>query len=374
MSIRVLIVDDSATVRSVISQILSTDSEIEVMGTAVNPVFALRKMEQDWPDVIISDVNMPEMDGLTFLKKVMSMRPTPVIMCSTEVGEGARAAVEALSWGAVELFEKPEIGLKGFLNENARQFVRAVKEASHVNVKKLGKRNLRAPRDPASGSSPLPQPPEKINADAMLAPPTAGAKKRSGVAAPLIAIGSSTGGTTAIEEVLSVLPKTTPGIVIVQHMQAKFTSAFAQRLNTVTDLEVKEGATGDIVEPGKVFIAPGGKHMMIKAIGGRYEVVVKEGPPVNRHRPAVDVLFRSAAKEAQRNAIGIILTGMGDDGAAGMLEMRDAGALTFAQDAETCVVYGMPKEAVKRGAVVKQLPLQEIPHALSREVLKRSLK
>lgn len=364
--IRVLIVDDSATVRSVISQVLSTDPEIEVMGTAVNPVFAFRKMEQSWPDVIISDVNMPEMDGLTFLKKVMTTRPTPVIMCSTEVGDGARAAVEALSWGAVELVQKPEVGLKGFLNDHARDFVRAVKAANTVDVTKLGRK-----KRPATSS--LSATPEKNSADAILPPLDLG-RLRTTDQTPIIAIGSSTGGTTAIEEVLSVLPKTSPGIVIVQHMQEKFTAAFAQRLNTLTELDVKEGATGDVVEPGRVYVAPGGKHMMVKRIGGQYQIVVKDGPPVNRHRPSVDVLYRSVAKEVGKNAIGVILTGMGDDGAAGMLEMRQTGALTFAQDAASCVVYGMPKEAVRRGAVVRQLPLTEIPGAICRELTKRAMK
>lgn len=339
--VRVLIVDDSAVVRQVLTELLSQDAGIEVIGVAADPIFAMEKMRRQWPDVIVLDVEMPRMDGITFLKKLMAERPTPVVICSTLTGRGAETTMQALAAGAVDIVAKPTIGLKNFLQESALEFIRVVKAAGQARPQRM------------AAVAAVVQP--KFTADAVLSPPTAGAMAQT--TDKVVAIGASTGGTQALEKVLMALPRTTVGIVIVQHMPEKFTAAFAQRLNSICEVEVLEAKTGDRVIPGRALIAPGGRHMLLRRSGAQYQVEVVDGPPVNRHKPSVDVLFRSVAQCAGKNAVGIIMTGMGDDGAAGMLEMRDKGALTIAQDEASCVVFGMPKEAIKHGGVIKVLPL-----------------
>jgi two-component system chemotaxis response regulator CheB len=343
-----MVVDDSAVVRQVLSELLKSDPQIDVIGTAPDPIFALEKMQKEWPDVIVLDVEMPRMDGITFLRKIMSEHPTPVVICSTLTEKGAETTMQAMSAGAVDIITKPKIGLKQFLNDAVQEITRAVKAAANSNVKRL------AVSLNTAGAKIKP----KLTADAILAP--AGHHAMAETTDRVIAIGTSTGGTQALEVVLTALPRVCPGIVIVQHMPEKFTAAFASRLNGLCEIEVREAQNGDRVIPGRALIAPGGKHMLLRRSGAQYIVDVIDGPVVNRHRPSVDVLFRSVAKCAGKNAIGIIMTGMGDDGAAGMLEMRQAGSTTYAQDEATCVVYGMPKEAVKRGAVDKILPLENI--------------
>lgn len=348
--IRVLIVDDSAVVRQVLSAQLSEDHEIEVIGVASDPVFALEKMSRDWPDVVVLDVEMPRMDGITFLKKIMAEHPTPVVICSTLTEKGAETTMQALSAGAVSIVTKPKIGLKHFLEDASDNIVATVKAAARANL-----------RMSTGGNHPLTVTP-KLTADAVIS--ATGGMAMAQTTEAVVAIGTSTGGTQALEALLTRLPRVCPGIVIVQHMPEKFTEAFANRLNSICHIEVREAKNGDRVVPGLALIAPGGKHMLLKRSGAQYHVEVVDGPLVNRHRPSVDVLFRSAAKCAGSNALGIIMTGMGDDGARGLKEMREAGAMTVAQDEATCVVYGMPKEAVKLDAVERIMPLGEIPGAI----------
>ena len=355
--IKVLIVDDSAVVRQVLAGLLADDPGIEVIGAASDPLFALEKMQADWPDVVVLDVEMPRMDGITFLKKIMGERPTPVVICSTLTEKGAETTVQALAAGAVCIVTKPKLGLGQFLRESSAELIDAVKAAAAANLKRLVRA---APR--AAESNRAPQP--KLNADAILAPASGHALAQT--TETVVAIGTSTGGTQALETVLSALPRTAPGMVVVQHMPEKFTAAFAARLDGLCQIEVREAKNGDRVLPGRALIAPGGKHMLLKRSGAQYVVEVIDGPVVNRHRPSVDVLFRSVAKFAGKNALGVIMTGMGDDGAAGMLEMRNAGASTLAQDEATCVVFGMPKEAIRRGGVDRVLPLDHIAGAIVR--------
>jgi two-component system chemotaxis response regulator CheB len=351
--IKVLIVDDSAVVREVVKQVLESDPNIQVIGTAMDPLFAMEKMKIQWPDVIVLDIEMPRMDGLTFLHKIMAERPTPVVICSTLTEKGAQATMQALAAGATSIITKPKMGVKRFLQEDAsNDLVESVKAASRANVRRLVDTTLR----PVSISP-------KLNADAILPPPSA--VRLGQTSEQIVAIGTSTGGTQALEAVLTALPRICAGIVIVQHMPEMFTEAFAQRLNSLCQIEVLEAKNNDRVIPGRALIAPGGKHMMIKRSGAQYHVEVVEGPLVNRHRPSVDVLFRSVAKFAGKNALGIIMTGMGDDGARGLKEMRDAGAYTLGENEQTCVVYGMPKEAMKLGAVCEEIPLQQIAGKIS---------
>jgi two-component system chemotaxis response regulator CheB len=346
--IRVMIVDDSAVVRQVLSAALAEDHEIEVIGVASDPVFAIEKMRKEWPDVIVLDVEMPRMDGITFLKKIMAEHPTPVVICSTLTGKGAETTMQALAAGAVSIVTKPKIGLKDYLQDASDSLIATVKAAARANVRRLQAAPLRVP--------------PKLNADAILSASAGHAMAQTTEA--VVAIGTSTGGTQALEAVLTALPRVCPGIVIVQHMPEKFTEAFANRLNGICEIEVREAKSGDRVVPGLALIAPGGRHMVLKRSGAQYHVDVVEGPLVNRHRPSVDVLFRSAAKCAGTNALGIIMTGMGDDGAHGLKEMRVAGARTVAQDEASCVVYGMPKEAVKLDAVDRIAPLEDIPRII----------
>lgn len=349
--IKVLLVDDSAVVRQVLMAILGAEPDIKVIGAASDPIFAMEKLSRDWPDVIVLDVEMPRMDGITFLKKIMAERPTPVVICSSLTERGAETTLQAMAAGAVEIITKPKVGLKNFLQESSAELVMAVRAAAQANVKRLTR------------ASPQNQP----GIETRVADSMPGANVNHAMVQTterIVAIGTSTGGTQALEVVLVGLPRVCPGIVIVQHMPEKFTASFAERLNTVSEIEVREAKNNDRVIPGLALIAPGGRHMMIKRSGAFYHVEVVDGPFVNRHRPSVDVLFRSVAKFAGRNATGIIMTGMGDDGARGMKEMHDAGAMTVAQDEHTCVVYGMPKEAVKLGGVKRVLPLNDIRLAI----------
>jgi two-component system, chemotaxis family, protein-glutamate methylesterase/glutaminase len=336
--IKVIVVDDSAVVRQVISGVLSKDRSIHVTAAVADPVFAIQRMQADWPDVIVLDLEMPRMDGITFLKKIMSERPTPVVICSSLTLKGATATMQALSAGAVAIVAKPKVGVRNFLLDASADLVEVVKAAALANTG-----NLR----PAAAS--------------------ASAERRSACKPRLdhvVAIGTSTGGTQALEAVLSALPAASPGIVVVQHMPEKFTTAFAQRLDGLCQIDVREAQDDDAVVPGRALVAPGGKQMTLKRNGTGYRVEVRSAPPVNRHCPSVDVLFRSVAKSAGGNALGIIMTGMGNDGARGLLQMRQAGARTVAQDEATCVVFGMPKEAIKLGAVDRVLPVRSIPNEI----------
>lgn len=352
--IKVLVVDDSAVVRQVVVGLIDAAPGLESIGAAPNPIDAMGRMRRQWPDVIVLDIEMPRMDGLTFLKQLMRERPTPVVICSTLTESGARTTIEALAAGACAIITKPKLGLKQFLLDASNDLIAAIRGAAGAQVRRLV---VRAPASLAVQA--------KRTADAVLAPPSAGAMVRT--TERVVAIGTSTGGTQALEEVLTALPRVSPGMVIVQHMPEKFTAAFASRLDGLCEITVKEARTHDRVLPGLALIAPGGRHLVLRRTGAQYLVEVMDGPLVNRHRPSVDVLFRSVAKSAGANALGVIMTGMGDDGATGLLEMRKAGARTVAQDRATSVVYGMPKEAVNRGAVEKSLPLGLI----AREILQQ---
>jgi two-component system chemotaxis response regulator CheB len=344
--IGVFIVDDSAVVRLVVSEVLGGDPGMEVLGVAADPIFALDKMNKRWPDVIVLDIEMPRMDGITFLKKIMAERPTPVVICSSLTEKGAETTMEALAAGAIGIVSKPGIGVRRFLMEDAAaELVHAVKAAAGARVGRL------------AGSAPAAPVTPKLNADAILTKSEHAMKQTT---ERIVAIGTSTGGTQALEVVLKGLPRTAPGIVVVQHMPEKFTASFAARLNSLSQMEVREAQNNDRVVPGRALIAPGGRHMLLKRSGAQYYVEVVDGPLVNRHRPSVDVLFRSVAKFAGKNAMGVIMTGMGDDGARGLKEMHDAGAYTVAQDEASSVVYGMPKEAVKLGAADRSLSLNAI--------------
>jgi len=344
--IRVLIVDDSAVVRQSLIGILESSGEIEVMGTAADPFLAAKKISKEVPDVITLDVDMPRMDGLTFLKRIMTQHPIPVVMISSLTREGSAEALKAMDYGAIEIIPKPNLVTRDFFEEARVQIIDAVKAAS---MSKLTRRKI----NPAPIVIP-----EKYSADAII--PINHITQPSQHTDKIIAVGASTGGTEAIKTFLEGLPLNAPGIVIVQHMPEVFTRAYANRLNGILPLDIKEAENGDVVTRGKVLIAPGNHHLLLKRRGKEYSVEVKGGPLVNRHRPSVDVLFRSVARAAGSNAIGVLLTGMGDDGAAGLLEMKEAKAKTFAQDEATCVVFGMPKEAIKLGAVDAVLPIQKI--------------
>jgi len=347
--IKVMLVDDSAVVRQTLTEVLSSDKDIEVIAACHDPYVAAHKLKYAVPDVMVLDVEMPRMDGITFLKKIMSQHPIPVIICSTLVETGADTTIKALEFGAVDIIQKPTIGTKKFLEEAKIQLTDAVKAAAKVNIKKICLRQ---------SSRSL----KKLNADAVLDAGKVGAM--SATTDKIIVIGASTGGTEAIREVLTSMPQDCPGIVVVQHMPQGFTASFAQRLNEQCLINVKEARDGDSILRGHALIAPGNFHTMVKRSGARYHVDVKDGPLVSRHRPSVDVLFRSASRYAGSNVISAILTGMGDDGANGMKEMFDSGAYTIAQDEKTCVVYGMPSVAVERGGVIESLPIQKIATGL----------
>lgn len=354
--IKVMVVDDSAVVRQVVAGLLAEAPGIEVIAAVADPLLAIERLKQQWPDVIVLDVEMPRMDGITFLRRIMNERPTPVVICSTLTEKGAKTTMEALAAGAVAIITKPKLGLKQFLSDASDELVSTVRTAARANVRRLAQR----------AAEPLPPPPAKLTADVILAP--GGPRAMAQTTERVVAIGTSTGGTQALEEVLTALPRVSPGIVIVQHMPEKFTAAFAARLDGLCQISVKEAENNDRVVQGRALIAPGGRHLVLKRSGAQYFVEVVDGPLVNRHRPSVDVLFRSAAKVAGANALGVIMTGMGDDGAAGMLEMRNAGARTVAQDEQSCVVFGMPKEAIKRGGVEKTVPLSAVHQEILRQL------
>lgn len=349
---RVLIIDDSASVRQTLTAILQEDPDIEVIAAASDPFSAARYIQEEVPDVITLDVEMPRMDGITFLRKLMVQCPVPVVMCSSLTEDGSETLLQAMEAGAVDIILKPRIGVADHLVEQHLQIRDVVKAAAGARV-----RGRPAARAAKSG-----EPEKKLTADAVLPPPTGRAMSRT--TEMVVCMGASTGGTEALREVLEALPANAPGIVIVQHMPERFTTAFAKRLNGLCEVDVKEAEDGDPVLRGHVLIAPGGRHMMLERQGARYHVSVRDGPLVSRHRPSVDVLFRSAARNAGSNAIGIILTGMGDDGARGLLEMKQAGARTMAQDEATSVVFGMPREAVVRGGVDRIVPLYNVAREL----------
>jgi two-component system chemotaxis response regulator CheB len=354
-AIKVLVIDDSAVMRQVLVNVLEANAEVEVLGAVADPLFALERMKKQWPDVIVLDVEMPRMDGLTFLRKIMHERPTPVIICSTLTEAGAPTSVEALAAGAVTVITKPKVGLKQFLEESAAELTNAIRVAARANVKRLAAR--------ASGAVAVARPvPVRHTADVIL--PPGREKAMTQTTDRVVALGTSTGGTQALQQLLTELPAVSPGIVIVQHMPPQFTAAFASRLDSLCEIDVREARNNDRVLPGCALIAPGGKHMLLKRSGAQYYVEVKEGPPVNRHCPSVDVLFRSVARCAGANALGVIMTGMGDDGARGLREMRDAGARTVAQDEASCVVFGMPKEAIRLNAAERVVSLDDLPRVV----------
>ena len=355
--IRVFIIDDSAVVRQTLTDLLDSTRGIEVVGSAQDPVFASRKLDDVKPDVIILDIEMPRMDGLTFLKTVMKDYTIPVIICSSKAEEGSENALQALEYGAVEIVQKPKLGTKQFLEESKVRISDAVK-AAHLSRNRT--KRITPPPSPEAPAI------KKLSADVIIAKPT----KRQSIetTGKVIVVGASTGGTEALKTFLEQLPLDSPGVLIVQHMPEHFTAAFAKRMDSSCRISVKEAENNDTVLTGRALIAPGNKHILLKRSGARYYVEIKEGPLVSRHRPSVDVLFRSAARYAGKNTIGIIMTGMGDDGARGMEELKEAGAYTIAQDEATSIVFGMPGEAIKRNAVDIVLPLT----AIAEEAIKRS--
>lgn len=344
--IQVLIVDDSALVRRTLAEVLSSDPCIRIMDTASDPYVAARKMQVQKPDVIILDIEMPRMDGITFLKKLMSQHPIPVVICSSLAIENSDAVFKALQYGAIEIITKPLLGTRQFLEEARISLCDRVKAAAMARPKKI--------------TAPLPVTP-KFNADVILPISHRAILKTT---EKVVAVGASTGGTEALRVFLEAFPTDGPGIVIVQHMPENFTKTFADRLNSTCRIMVKEAAQNDTVLPGRALIAPGNQHVLLKCSGTRYYVDVREGPLVSRHRPSVNVLFRSAARYAGKNAIGVIMTGMGDDGAQGILEMKESGAYTLAQDEGSCVVFGMPKKAIELGGIDRVLPLEKLADAV----------
>jgi len=343
--IRVLVVDDSAFVRQMLKEVLETDPQIEVMGVAPDPYVAVERIKHEVPDVIMLDIEMPRMDGLTFLEKIMSQHPIPVVICSTLATSKSDTALAALEKGAVEIIAKPTLGTQAFFEESRVRLCDSVRSAAHV---RFGKRRV-------AQSAPVAP---KLTADAVLPKPASQAMIQT--TESVVVVGASTGGTEAIREFLQAMPLDSPGIVIVQHMPENFTARFAERLDGVCRITVKEAGNNDSVIRGQALIAPGNKHLLLKRSGARYFVEVRDGPLVSRHRPSVDVLFRSAARYAGRNTIGVIMTGMGDDGAKGMAEMKESGGWNIAQDESSCVVFGMPAEAIKLSAVHQVLPLGHI--------------
>jgi two-component system chemotaxis response regulator CheB len=354
--IKVQLIDDSAVVRQVLQQLLAAEPAIEVIGAASDPIFAMERMKAQWPDVIVLDVEMPRMDGVTFLRKLMQEHPTPTIICSTLTEAGTQTTLDALAAGAVTVIAKPKLGLKQFLQESAHELVAAIKMAAQAKVRRL----------PGAAASAAKAAPVAVKHSADVILPPAGERAMSTTTEHVVVIGTSTGGTQALEQLLTALPPVCPAIVIVQHMPPNFTAAFADRLNRLCSISVKEARSHDRVVPGCALIAPGGKHMLLQRSGAQYYVDLREGPPVSRHCPSVDVLFRSAARAAGPNALGIIMTGMGDDGAHGLKEMLDAGASTIAQDEASCVVFGMPREAIRLDAAKRVLPLDALPEAILR--------
>jgi two-component system chemotaxis response regulator CheB len=363
--IQVLCIDDSALIRSILKEIINAQPDMEVVGVAPDPIIARDLIKQTNPDVLTLDVEMPKMDGLDFLEKLMRLRPTPVVMISSLTERGSEATLRALELGAVDFVAKPKLGMRDGMNEYADQIADKIRAAARAKLR---------PRAAAPAVAPAPAHVAHVRAEPGAtghapahAPAPAAARTHFSSTEKLIIVGASTGGTEAIKEFLLEMPPDCPGILIVQHMPAGFTTSFAKRLDGLCRIRVKEAAHGERVLPGHAYIAPGDMHLSLGRSGANYVTELDQGPPVNRHRPAVDVLFRSAARNAGANALGVILTGMGKDGAAGMLEMRTAGAYNVAQDEASCVVYGMPKEAVAHGGVHEVLPLSEIgQHVLAK--------
>jgi two-component system chemotaxis response regulator CheB len=346
--IHVLVVDDSAVMRQVMISVLTREPGISV-DVAAHPLIARTKMERHRPDVIVLDLEMPHVDGLTFLQRIMATDPIPVLVCSALARGGADSVLRALEYGAVDVVQKPASGIQDFLYESAVLLVDKVRGAARARARAY----QHAP-------SPLPATP-RHTADAVLPPLS---RPLSITTDKVVAVGTSTGGTEALRVLLTGLPLDAPGFVVVQHMPEMFTAAFAERLNQHCQVFVKEGEDGDRVRPGCVLIAPGNRHTLVVRNGAQYAIRVTDGPLVARHRPSVDVLFRSVAQAAGRNAVGVLMTGMGDDGAEGLLEMKRAGAATIAQDEATSVVFGMPRAAIERGAVEDTLPLSRIAGAI----------
>ncbi|HYK39851.1 MAG TPA: chemotaxis response regulator protein-glutamate methylesterase [Candidatus Eremiobacteraceae bacterium] len=346
--LKVLVVDDSATVRQVLTVVLPEKRGFRVT-VAADPLIAIQKMKKSQPDVILLDLEMPHMDGLTFLRKLMAENPIPVIICSALTGPTTDAAIRALECGAVDIITKPAVGVRGFLEESSMLLEDTIRAAASARLRKSSRRV-------ASPS---------VTSDVKTSVPSAATTKQS---EKIIAIGASTGGTEALLHLFEQMPPDCPGIVAVQHMPEGFTAAFARRLNASCEIEVREAADGDLVVPGRAYIAPGNHHLLVHWTGSTYYLEVRGGALVSRHRPSVDVLFRSVAQAAGSKAIGILMTGMGEDGAEGLLEMKRAKALTIAQDEPTCVVFGMPRAAILRGAVDEIQPLQRIASTVFRHV------
>lgn len=352
--IRVIVVDDSALVRSLLSEIINRQRDMECIGTANDPLVAREMIREKNPDVITLDVEMPRMDGIDFLGRLMRLRPMPVVMISTLTERGAEVTMKALELGAVDFVAKPRVGVASGLGELATQIVDKIRVAAVAHVRRTPVRSASAIVHPGAGGA--------AGTVAPPAPATAPLGRLS--TEKLICIGASTGGTEAIREVLTQLPADSPAIVITQHMPPGFTTSFAARLDTLCQITVKEAVNGERILPGHAYIAPGGKQFSIARSGANYVAVVDDGPPVNRHKPSVEVLFKSAAAVVGRNAYGIMLTGMGADGAAAMREMRDAGSYNYVQDEASCIVFGMPREAIAHGAADEVLPLNQIAPAL----------
>lgn len=346
--IKVLIVDDSALVRQMLTEMINQDPQLEVVGVAQDPFAAREKIKQLKPDVLTLDVEMPRMDGITFLRNVMRLRPMPVVMVSTLTEQGADVTLEALEIGAVDFVTKPKVDIAGKLQDYADELVSKIKVAATAKVRARADHILSKGPDP------------KLSADAILQKTSLKQSTTLKTTDKIIAIGASTGGTEAIREVLEHMPADSPGIVITQHIPPKFSTSFALRMNSISAMTVYEAEDGMQIVPGHAYIAPGDRHLIVERSGARYYCRLNDGPPVNRHKPSVDVLFRSVAQCVGPNAIGVILTGMGDDGARGLLEMKQAGAPTLAQDEASSVVWGMPGEAVKLGAADAQFPLIKI--------------
>lgn len=356
--INVLVIDDSALVRKLLTEILSSDPDIEVIGTAIDAYQARAKIKRLKPDVLTLDVEMPGMNGVTFLKNLMRLHPLPVVMVSTLTQAGAQVTLDALELGAVDFVSKPKMDLSHTINDYAQEIIQKVKTAATVNVDKLGLAKTVSKTLAVSA---------KLSADVIL-PKTTLSKAPSSLTQTIISIGASTGGTEAIKEILQALPADCPAIVITQHIPLAFSQAFASRLDKVCALRVCQAEHGQRILPGHVYLAPGDKHLIVRRSDDQFYCELNDGPLVNRHKPSVDVLFRSIAQNVGINAIGILLTGMGDDGARGMLEMKQAGAFNFVQDEKSSVVWGMPGQAVKLGAAILQVPLSQIATILLDEI------